>query len=301
MPNVSAPLNTSVIYPIPACRASEARRRADAPAVAGSHRPHSVIGRLLCVLVLLSTTGQRSIAQDTPATTQPTKPMTVGRNATHRDTAEIQRFLKVAATGKYDLAATAAVIAFQTANGLTADGIWGADSDGIAFKRAACLKSAATAVTTSNGTKVDGRKIGGINVHHTATTADQRAYFAGRNARLSCPTIYIKTDGSIIEFIRPGVQPWSTGSADRDRLAVEIQNESGAPDWRISDKAGDALVDVLVELATTKVLDGCAVEFTLDRAHVGVHREFHATACPGPYVMSKLDDYIARAVARVKK
>jgi len=82
---------------------------------------------------------------------------------------------------------------------------------------------------------------------------------------------------------------------------VEIQNESGAPDWRISDKAGDALVNVLVELATTQVIDGCAVEFALDRAHVGAHREFRATACPGPHVMSKLDKFIARAVARVKK
>ena len=274
------------------------------PTSAGPCRPQSVVGRLLCVLVLLSAAVPRSFAQESPATPPPSPPtqsLKVGRNATHRDTAEIQRFLQVATTGKYDLDTTAAAITFQTANGLTADGAWGTDSDGIAFKRDACLKSAATAVTTPNGTKVEGRKIVGLNVHHTATTADQRAYFAGRNSRLSCPTLYIKTDGTIIEFIRPSLQPWSTGSADRDRLAVEIQNESSAPDWRISDKAGDALVNVLVELATTQVIDGCAVEFTLDRAHVGAHREFRATACPGPHVMSKLDEYLARAVARVKK
>lgn len=289
MPTVSALLNT-VSPP------------ATGPTSAGLRRPQSAVVRLLCVLFFAAV--QWSAAQESPASptpSPPTQPVKVGRNATHRDTAEIQRFLKAAATGKYDLDTTAAVIAFQTTNGLTADGAWCADSDGIAFKRDACLKSATTAVTTPNGTKVAGRKIVGLNVHHTATNADQRAYFAGRNSRLSCPTIYIKSNGSIIEFIRPSVQPWSTGSADRDRLAVEIQNESGAPDWRISDKAGDALVNVLVELATTQVIDGCAVEFTLDRAHVGAHREFRATACPGPHVMSKLDEYIARAVARVNK
>ena len=43
-----------------------------------------------------------------------------------------------------------------------------------------------------------------------------------------------------------------------------------------------------------------AVKFKLDRDHVKGHREFNATACPGPYVFSKLDEYIARAADRVK-
>ena len=158
---------------------------------------------------------------------------------------------------------------------------------------------AKTAIPTPNGTPVEGRRITGLNVHHTATTADVRGYFARRNDRDSCPTLYIMSDGSVIEFIRPAMQPWSTGRGDRDRVAVEIQNETGPPDWRISDKAGDALVDLLVELATAKTIDGCPVEFKLDRDHVKGHREFNSTACPGPYVFPKLDEYIARAAARV--
>jgi peptidoglycan hydrolase-like protein with peptidoglycan-binding domain len=230
----------------------------------------------------------------------PTTPTIVGRNTTARATAEIQRFLNVDHDGAYGPGTTAAVIAFQTVKGLEADGVWGADTDGIAFARVPEMTSATSAVTVSCGTaRAAGAFIGKLNVHHTATTADQRAYFAGVNDRKSCPTIYIKDDGRRILFIPPKLQPWSTGSADVNAIAVEIQNTAGEPDWRISAKAEAALVDVLVELATADTIDGLPVRFTLDRDHVVLDRETRATACPGQYVTDHIDEYLARARAIV--
>ncbi|WNN95068.1 endolysin [Microbacterium phage Magritte] len=65
----------------------------------------------------------------------------VGRNATTRPTVEIQKYLaskgydlgQYGADGDYGAGTTAAVIAFQKANGLEPDGIWGPLADAKAF------------------------------------------------------------------------------------------------------------------------------------------------------------------------
>ena len=57
----------------------------------------------------------------------------IGRNATKRPTRDIQRVVGVNQDGKYGPDTTAAVMAWQKAQGLTADGVWGPLSDARAF------------------------------------------------------------------------------------------------------------------------------------------------------------------------
>lgn len=57
----------------------------------------------------------------------------IGRNTTKRPTKDIQRVVGVNQDGKYGADTTAAVMAWQKGQGLTADGVWGPLSDARAF------------------------------------------------------------------------------------------------------------------------------------------------------------------------
>lgn len=138
-------------------------------------------------------------------------------------------------------------------------------------------------------------------VHHTATTADQLDYFSYMNDRSSCPTWYMRTDGSVFEMIRPQLKPAATGPSWNYRsVATETQNTTGAPTWEVSDAQLETHAQIVAWLAEFdgKELDGIPVSFKIDREHVIGHNETgFATACPGPYLASRLDSIVARARA----
>lgn len=147
-------------------------------------------------------------------------------------------------------------------------------------------------------TRAGGKITTAIN-HHTTNPGDEEPYFKTKNSRSSCPTWYVKASGEAIEMIRPGLKPSSTGSANENSLAIEIQNTTTAPGWETSDAALERVADIWAWLASFdgKDLDGVRVDFKLDRQHVIGHSEagVNATACPGPYILPRLDAVVERA------
>ena len=80
----------------------------------------------------LNAGGKFPPATTTPPVTPP--PTTVpGRNATSRPLADIQKFLKVPVTNKWDLATANATKAFQKSKFIDEDYVWGVTCDGFAF------------------------------------------------------------------------------------------------------------------------------------------------------------------------
>ncbi|WP_217182645.1 peptidoglycan recognition family protein [Streptomyces sp. AC495_CC817] len=136
-------------------------------------------------------------------------------------------------------------------------------------------------------------------IHHTGTTSEQLDFLSRCNRRSSAPTFYLRHDGSVIELIRPGAKPSSTGADWNWRsLAVETLNATGAPDYAVTDAQLEGLAQMIAWLATFDgtTLDGVPVSFRIDREHVISHREtWSGTECPGPYLQSRLDDIVARA------
>ena len=136
-------------------------------------------------------------------------------------------------------------------------------------------------------------------IHHTGTTSDQLDFFSRCNRRSSAPTFYLRHDGSVIELIRPGAKPSSTGADWNWRsLAVETLDHTGAPEYAVTDAQLEELAEMIAWLATFdgKRLDGVPVSFTIDRTHVISHQEtWSGTECPGPYLQSRLDGIVARA------
>lgn len=136
-------------------------------------------------------------------------------------------------------------------------------------------------------------------IHHTGTTSDQLNFLSRCNKRSSAPTFYLRHDGSVIELIRPGAKPSSTGADWNWRsIAVETLDFTGAPDYTVTAAQLEELAQMIAWLATFdgKTLDGVPVSFRIDREHVITHREtWSGTECPGPYLQARLDGIVARA------
>ncbi|MHC9045712.1 peptidoglycan recognition protein family protein [Microbacterium saperdae] len=136
-------------------------------------------------------------------------------------------------------------------------------------------------------------------IHHTGTTKDQLEFLSRCNKRSSAPTFYLRHDGSVIELIRPGAKPSSSGADWNWRsLAVETLDQTGAPEYTVTAAQLEELAQMVAWLATYdgKSLDGVPVSFTIDREHVISHREtWSGTECPGPYLQARLDDIVSRA------
>lgn len=147
-----------------------------------------------------------------------------------------------------------------------------------------------------------GSVINRVILHHTATKADQEAYFKEANDRASCPTWYVRTTGEVIEFIEPAKRPSSTGSANTYSWAVETQNETGSPAWGITQASEDAIAAIIAWLHVNyhgKTMGGFKVDLPIDREHIIGHNEagVNATACPGPdmnldYIVQKARELV---------
>lgn len=145
----------------------------------------------------------------------------------------------------------------------------------------------------------DGRKVDRIILHHAAGTSLGAVLDMMRYGTREVSSNYvIGNGGEIIGVVPEEFRAWTSGSASWDGRAItfEIVNETGAPDWRISDKAFQAVAQMLADIAARYGL-------TLNRTTVITHQELYAkhgasyaTACPGPYLQPRVDDLIKLAI-----
>jgi hypothetical protein len=138
-----------------------------------------------------------------------------------------------------------------------------------------------------------GVRINGLNVHHWAGTnmsGLNRLVYSNDPASAN---YLILNDGTLIGSVPEEFRAWTTSAYanDDDKITVEIQNETGAPSWRVSDAAIATLVRLYADLAKRH-------KFSPTRANLKGHQEYGiATACPGPYLLPRLDDVARRAAA----
>lgn len=135
--------------------------------------------------------------------------------------------------------------------------------------------------------------INGVNVHHHATTGVGGYNRLVTSSDGASANIIIMDDGTIIGSVSELYRAWTTGSyqADDDKITIEIQNSTGAPTWEISDDALASLIAVYADIAHR-------YGFPPDKAHLHGHRDYEATACPGPYLYPLLP-YVARMASQL--
>lgn len=140
-----------------------------------------------------------------------------------------------------------------------------------------------------------GLKIGGAIVHHWAGTK-------GGDSRLTNPSeaasanYIIYSDGTIAGQVPEEFRAWTSGSfnADGSRVTIEVQNSTNGPEWKVSNEAYSSLIRLITDLAHRHKWGGVTV------TNVRGHREFQATACPGPFLWPRLGDVREKANAFFK-
>ena len=136
--------------------------------------------------------------------------------------------------------------------------------------------------------------------HHTAVVAPAENIARGfqSQAREASSNYVIGGDGTIVLCVPEEFRAWTSGNADNDNQAitVEVCNSTGAPEWRVSYAALEALINLGVDICKRYNLPGFT--WTGDKnGTLTIHKMFQATACPGPYLESKMP-YVAEEIKK---
>lgn len=145
-------------------------------------------------------------------------------------------------------------------------------------------------------------KIDKITIHHMAgnLTVEKCGDIFAAESRQASSNYAIGTDGRVALYVDEANRAWTSSSPENDHRAItiEVANDGGAPDWHVSDKALAVLIDLCVDICKRNDIE--ALNFTGDKTgNLTLHKFFAATACPGPYLESKMPYIVAEVNKRL--
>ena len=122
--------------------------------------------------------------------------------------------------------------------------------------------------------------------HHWADTTMNGENSLASPDRKASVNYLIHNDGEIFGQVPEEFRPWTSGGplADNPSITFEVQNETGGPEWRVSSMAQSSIVRLLVDVAVRYKFG------VITETNYRGHREFAATACPGPYLWDRMQD-----------
>ena len=146
----------------------------------------------------------------------------------------------------------------------------------------------------------NGNKISKITIHHAAVV-DASLQGLGNGfsgSRVASSNYGIDSDGNVGMYVEEQYRAITSSNTANDSVAVtiEVMNCKGSPNWEVSDKALEALIELCVDICKRNGI--AKLNFTGDKSgNLTMHKMFAATACPGPYLQGKFP-YIANEVNR---
>ncbi len=137
-----------------------------------------------------------------------------------------------------------------------------------------------------------------ITIHHMAgnITVETCGDIFANASRKASSNYAIDGTGKVAMYVEEKNRSWCSSSADNDHQAItiEVANNSGEPNWSVSDTALEKLIELCIDICQRNNIE--SLNFTGDATgNLTMHKYFSATACPGPYLESKFE-YIAQQV-----
>ena len=149
-----------------------------------------------------------------------------------------------------------------------------------------------------NCNKPRNKPITKITPHHMAgfMSVEECGEEFFKSSREASSNYAIDNDCRVAMYVEEKNRSWCSSSPENDNQAItiEVANCSGAPDWKVSDKVLEKLIELCVDICKRNNIQ--KLNFTGDKnGNLTMHKYFAATACPGPYLESKFP-YIAEEV-----
>lgn len=146
-------------------------------------------------------------------------------------------------------------------------------------------------------------KITKITPHHMAgvLTVEQCGSVFSSSARQASSNYGIGNDGRVALYVPEDKRSWASSSRSNDQQAVtiEVSNSSTGGDWPVSDKAWNSLVDLCVDICQRNSIP--ELVYTGDSSGtLTEHRMFTATACPGEYLHSRMQQLADEVNSRLR-
>lgn len=143
-------------------------------------------------------------------------------------------------------------------------------------------------------------KISKITIHHMGgdLALDALGASFGRRDREASANYGIDSDGNVGLYVEEANRSWASSSPENDHAAVtiEVANEVTGGDWRVSDRAYEALIALCTDICRRNGME--ELVYTGDaNGSLTIHKMFADTACPGPYLESRME-VIAETVSK---
>ena len=149
-----------------------------------------------------------------------------------------------------------------------------------------------------NSTNPRNDKVKKITIHHMAgnLSVETCGNVFAPSSKQASSNYGIGSDGRVGMYVEEKNRSWCSSSASNDNQAItiEVANNSGAPNWTVSDMALAKTIELCVDICKRNGIE--KLNYTGDTSgNLTMHCWFAATSCPGPYLKSKFK-YIADEV-----
>jgi len=134
------------------------------------------------------------------------------------------------------------------------------------------------------------RPISKITIHHVAGDLSVEAIgnvFAPVSRQASS-NYGIGSDGRVGMYVEERNRAWTSSNAANDHQAVtiEVANNGGRPEWTVSDKAFETLIDLCVCICRRNNIPRLVYDGT-PNGNLTRHNMFSNTDCPGSFLQSR--------------
>lgn len=146
-----------------------------------------------------------------------------------------------------------------------------------------------------------GYKVCKITPHHMACqwSAERCAQSFQVSGRMASANYCIGSDGTIVANVDEENRAWTSSNYYNDcqAITIEVANETCAPNWTISTKAWNALVNLCVDICKRY---GFRLNYTgNENGSLTEHRMFASTSCPGPFLHDRMPQLALEVNARL--
>lgn len=139
--------------------------------------------------------------------------------------------------------------------------------------------------------------IHGVVVHHTATTnlSSVTGRFSTPGAGASAH--YVVAGKKIIQCVKEEYTAWALGDwlGNSGTVSIEVLNSNTGGDWPVSDDSKNTCIKLIADIAKRNNLGKLWLNPDATWPTLSGHRDYVATACPGDYQYTRLQEYADKA------